>query len=85
MQILAEPEDSMAFVESDDRFQELRDAMMKLRGFDPHEDMSRVEYNAMKKASQTFAHTISGLEADYDVPADAIRTHILGMLRDSDN
>lgn len=85
MQMLNGPDDAMAFVESDERYARVKEAMIALRGFDPHHEMSRSEFNAMTEMQHRFTEGLGGLEADYDVPADAIRLNILHSLRASDN
>lgn len=86
MQMLQrDPDNAMAFVESDYRFGEVKEAMRALRGYDPHEKMSRAAHDQMKEMAHQFTTAIAGLEADYDVPAEQIRQHVLASVKSLDN
>ncbi len=83
--VMGEPDNSMAFVESDERFDAVREAMICMRGYNPHIKMTRSEYDEIRHMQQQFTECIAGLEADYDVPAEVIRAHIIRTVKSLDN
>lgn len=85
MQALQEPVNGMAYVESDKRFGDLLAAVTALRGYNPHEKMTRAEHDEMKEMGHQFTTTIAGLSADYDLPAEQIRQHAVGRVKSHDN
>lgn len=82
---LFKQDDPFDFVTTDDRYKEVAEAMVALRGYNPHEKMTRAEFNQMKDMSRQFSEGLAGLENDYDVPADVIRVHIIRSLKSRDN
>lgn len=85
MMDLFHQENPFDYVTTDARFPELMDAIAALRGYNPHEKMTRAEYNEMKAMQHSFTECVAGLSNDYDIPAEVVRQFAVHTLKSRDN